>query len=32
MMEAKHSQPQYVFVDDIRKNPNLMTQVLLKYQ
>jgi hypothetical protein len=30
MMDAIHSQPQYVFVNDIRKNPKLITQILLK--
>jgi len=30
MMEQIYMQLQYVFVDDIKKNPNLIAQILLK--
>ncbi|KPA12478.1 hypothetical protein MHK_007314 [Candidatus Magnetomorum sp. HK-1] len=30
MMKQVNMQPQYVFVDDIKKNPNLIAQILLK--
>jgi len=30
MIKQMSMQPQYVFVDDIKKNPNLIAQILLK--
>ena len=30
MMDQIYMQPQYVFIDDIKKNPDLIAQILLK--